>query len=183
MNSPAGQAAIQLREALRRGDPEGAATFVGLLDEAHGIEILGGGALRHGADGFAAVGAWRRAMRHPADPAGWRTLCAALAAPSVSTHDERAAGWVASGLVPETVPVHGPPLPASVLAELRGPLAEEALVRALQNGASVAAVRAAFADHPLAPGVEAYYRGTICALGPRPLLYLSIVPASAAGAA
>ena len=180
MNSPAGQAAIHLREALWRGDVDAACAQVGLLDEAHRVEILLGGALRRAADGFAAVGSWRRASRQPADSAAWRALCVALAAPATSPHDERAAGWVASGLAPETVPLQGPPLAPPRTAAFSGPGAEQALLEALRAGFSVEAMLACWPAHPLLPGVRDYYAGGICALGPRALLYLAIVPAAEA---
>ncbi len=167
---------MRLREALWLGNIDEAALLVPSLDEDHQVEVLLGGALRHAHAGFAAVGCWRRARLQPANPAGWRSLCAALAAPAASAHDERAAGWLASGRVPETVPAVGPALPDAVLADLRGPSAEITLVTALAGGAARSAVLAAFAAHPLAPAVAAYYQGGILALGPRPLLYLTIIP-------
>jgi hypothetical protein len=181
VHSPAGQAAIELREALWRGHVDQAASLVGALDRPHLVEVLLGGALRHGADGFAAVGAWRRATREPADPAGWRALCAALALPGDPSHDQRAAGWVASGLAPETVPVDGPALAPD--PRFTGPEAEAALLAALAAGAAVRSVLAVWPPHPLREAVAAYYEGGIAALGARPLLYLAIVPASTASRA
>lgn len=180
MNSPAGQAAIRLREALRQGDLDLAHGEIEGLDLPHRVEILLGGALRHEADGFAAVGAWRAAQAHPVGHPTWRELCARLAAPATSAHDQRAAGWIASGLVPQALPHPGRADPPDMATRLAGPEAESALVEALGAGAGAGALLAVWPEHPLLPAVREYVASAIGALGPRPLLYLAIVPAGAA---
>ena len=180
MNSPAGQAAIRLREALRKGDLEVAHGEIEGLDLPHRAEILLGGALRHEADGFAAVGAWRAAQAHPVSPPAWRELCARLAAPATNAHDQRAAAWIASGLVPHSLANPGGAAPADMTTRLSGPEAESALVEALRGGAGAGSLLAVWPGHPLLPAVKEYVESAIGALGPRPLLYLAIVPAEAA---
>lgn len=183
MNSPAGQAAIRLREALLVGDLDTALAQLVEVDGPHRVEVLLGGALRHGAAGFAAVGAWRLAATHSYEHPAWRTLCARLASPSSSGHDEWAAAWVASGLAPEGVPRGGQTVPPATARRFAGPDAEAALLDALRGGSGVSDVLTVWPAHPLLEPVRAYYGAAIGALGPRPLLYLAIVPASAAYAA
>lgn len=163
-----GQTGIRLREALAAGDWETAAALVPPLDEAHRIELLLGAALRDARDGFAAARAWLDAEDGRGD---WRHVCRLLAAGEPDrTLDELAAAYVAEGRVPNEWRPRGRPLDRDV----RMPFADVVVAAAYAEGVGGDALLDAFADLPLHAAVAHYYRrGTIHALGPRPLLILA----------
>ena len=178
VHSPAGQSAIRLRRALAHGEADAAAALVPELDADHRIEILLGAALRDGRDGFAAAKLYLDAAgSDAADPTAWHRVCTALSSPGDTAADDIAAAWVASGRVPDAVRGGGRALSAAERAQL-AEAPEAALVALIGAGVALDALLAAFADHPLYPAVNAYYRGGIRALGWRPCLLLGIVAAT-----
>lgn len=170
-----GQTGIRLREALAAGDAVAAAAAVPALDEAHRIELLLGAALRDARDGHRAAGLWLAAE---AGRVRWDALCAALCdgAPDHSL-DELASAYVAAGRAPDRWRPDGSGVEEGTLAALRAPEADVAVAAALAAGVSGEALLDALLGvrpDPLAAAVAHYYRrGSIHALGPRPLLILA----------
>lgn len=138
------------------------------LDSPHRVELLLGAALRDGRGGFAAARAWIAAE---AGEGTWDEVCRLLAAPGADhTLDDLASAYVAEGRVPDRWIPEGRALDRDV----RGPCADVATAAAYGAGVSGEALLDAFAELPLYAAVAAYYRkGTIHALGPRPLLVLA----------
>lgn len=162
-----GQTGIRLREALARGDADGATALVPALDEAHRVELLLGAALRDARDDHARARLYLRAD----DDGDWAALCAALCdgAPD-RTLDILASAYVAARRVPERWRPGGLPLDRPVRVELP----DVAVAAALVAGVGGLALLDAFADLPLHAPVSHYYRrGTLHALGHRPLLILA----------
>lgn len=166
-----GQTGIRLREALWAGDPVGAAAELGALDEAHRVELLLGAALRDGRDGFAAARLYLRAAAEGAGSPLWAELLARLAGQEGDASlDVQAAGLVAARRAPDRWRPEGEPWSGGPRPGLA------AVLDALARGVSGLALVDAYAGHdPLHPAVEHYYRrGSIHALGPRPLLCLAL---------
>lgn len=167
----AGQTGIRLRDALAAGDAPLAAVLATGLDEAHRIELLLGAALRDARGGHAAAQLWLAADASPArgepDPRWW-PVCRLLAEPGADhTLDLLASAYVAERRAPDRwTPAGSTELPAA--------LDDLTVADALVRGVSGLALLAALADRPLHAAVSCYYRrGTIHALGPRPLLVLA----------
>jgi hypothetical protein len=159
----AGQAGIGVREALARGDWRAAAEGVGALDEAHHIEILLGAALRDARDGHL------RARRYLVET-DWAAFCRLLVEgePDRSL-DDLAAAYVAERRVPDVWRPGGAPLAEPVADDLDA-------ARLYAAGVSGDAIVDAFAHKPLYPAVAHYYRrGTIRAMGARPMLILAAI--------
>ncbi len=170
--APPGQTGIRMREVLLGGDARTAATLALDLDEPHRIELLLGAALRDARGGWAAARHYLAADASPAtDPDRWLTTCLLLAEPAPDhTLDQLAAAYVAEGRIPEEWRPAGGPIDRDV----RVPCADVAVAAALMAGVSGLALVDAFADLPLHPAVAHYYRrGTIHALGARPLVILA----------
>lgn len=152
-----GQAAIAVRHALAAGDAKAASAAVPDLDEAHRIEILLGAAIRDGKEDFAAVGWWLAE--------DMEQLCATLASPPDTRLDDRAVGLIIRRRAPEHWKADGP-----------APLVNtpEDVADALANGAGGLAILDQLQDRLIYAAVREYYvRGTIHALGVRPLLILA----------
>ncbi|MDP2308930.1 MAG: hypothetical protein Q8P18_23105 [Pseudomonadota bacterium] len=171
MSLLSGQTGIRMREALAGGDAPTAASLALALDEPHRIELLLGAALRDARGGWAAARLWLEAEAGGEGPDRWLPVCRLLAAPGADhALDQLAAAYVAEGRIPEVWPARGRPLDRNV----RVPLADVAVAEALMAGVSGPALLDAFADLPLYPAVAYYYRrGTIHALGARPLVILA----------
>jgi hypothetical protein len=167
----AGQTGIRMREALAAGDARTAASLAGVLDEAHRIELLLGAALRDARGGFAAARVWMATEAKGEGRARWWPLCRLLVEGEADhTLDDLASAYVAEGRVPDRwrtgvamlEPVFTPPC------------ADVAVATALASGIPGDALLDAFVGLPAYPAVAHYYRrGTIHALGPRPLLILA----------
>ena len=170
-----GQTGIRLREALACGDWRAAAAEVPSLDEAHRVEILLGAALRDARGDWAAARAWLAAEAGHAD---WSEICRALAE-GTPDHalDELASAWVAAGRAPDRWLPTGAPVGEGTRAALVAAEADIVVAAALAAGVSGAALLEALVvarPGPLADAVAHYYRrGTIHALGVRPLLVLA----------
>jgi len=176
-----GQTGIRMREALLAGDARAAASLAPALDGPHRVELLLGAALRDARGGWAAARLYLAADAHGAGDARWWPVCRLLAEPGADhTLDELAAAYVAEGRVPDvwrraraTVPAAPPP----AAAELCGPFADVAVAAALAAGVPGETLLDALAERPLFPAVNHYYRrGTLHALGVRPLLVLAASP-------
>jgi hypothetical protein len=174
----AGQSGIRLREALVAGDAVTAAELALALDEPHRIELLLGAALRDRRDDFARARLWLATEQGHGVPGPdrWSSFCRLLVTgePDHSL-DELAAAYVAEGRVPDRWRPLGAPLDRpSSRVKMRGPEADVRVAAAYAAGIAGLALLDAFADAPLFPAVDWYYRrGTIHALGPRPLLILA----------
>jgi hypothetical protein len=176
-----GQTGIRMREALLAGDARTAASLAHALDEPHRIELLLGAALRDARGGWAAARLFLAADTHGAALARWWPVCRLLAEPGADhTLDELASAYVAEGRAPDVWPRTGAPAPRIALDE---PFADVAVAAALAAGVSGGALLDALADRPLFPAVAHYYRrGTLHALGVRPLLVLAASPTILPGA-
>ncbi len=163
-----GQSGIRVRHALVGGDPLAAALLVPALDRAHRIEVLLGAALRDQRHDFAAAHLFvaTEASAHP----DWLPLCRLLTEGEPETSlDDLASAYIAEGRVPDRYRAAGLPLNAP----LRGPPYDLAVASALAAGVAGDALLDALPG-ALQPAVAWYYRrGTIHALGPRPLLILA----------
>lgn len=160
-----GQAGIRFREAMVARDVPGMVAQVPLLDQAHHVELILGEALRDARRDFATA---RLYLENP-DPA---RICAALVEGVPDRHlDDLAAAYVASRRAPDRWVPGG--------RALDRPLREHAfrdiaVAAALIEGVGGDSILDTFADLPLFPAVDHYYRvGTIHALGCRPLLILA----------
>lgn len=152
-----GQAAIAVRHALAAGDAAAACDAVPDLDDAHRIEILLGAAIRDGKEDFAAVGWWLAG--------DMEQLCATLASPPDTRLDDRAVGLIIRRRAPE----HW--LPGGDAPRVNTP---EDVAAALASGAGGLAILDQLQDRLIYAAVREYYeRGTIHALGVRPLLILA----------
>ncbi|MDP2315674.1 MAG: hypothetical protein Q8P41_22440, partial [Pseudomonadota bacterium] len=141
------------------------------LDERHRIELLLGPALRDARGGWAAARLYLAADAHDVGPARWWPVCRLLADPGADhTLDQLAAAYIAEGRAPDVwLPDGRPPY-----RDVRVPYADVAVADALAAGVAGDSLLEAFTDLPLFPAVAHYYRrGTIHALGPRPLLILA----------
>lgn len=165
-----GQTGISLREALVAGDALRAAAEVASLDEPHRVELLLGAALRDGRDGFASAALFLDLERAPAS-ADWALLTARLAAPDVDPSlDEHAAALVAARRAPDRYRPEGTSLPRGFSVSV------DAVAAALLGGVAGEAILDAFAPSPLTDAVRHYYRrGSLWALGVRPLLVRALV--------
>ena len=167
----AGQTGIRLREALAAGDAPLAAMLAHGLDEAHTIELLLGAALRDARGGHAAARLWLAADACPPlpdpDPRWW-PACRLLAEPGADhSLDQLATAYIAERRAPDRWTAHG-------TADVPATLDDLTVADALMRGVAGLALLDALQDRPLYPAVSCYYRrGTIHALGPRPLLLLA----------
>ncbi len=163
-----GQTGILLRRLLAEGRGEEAAALVPTLDEAHRIELLLGAALRDRREHFAGAGLY---LACETGAAPWEKLCHWLAQPADHSLDELAAGYIAEGRAPEKWLPTGLPMQFS---PRQAPLPDLATATQLQAGVAGLALLDTFSDVSLYPAVSLYYRrGSIHALGPRPLLCLA----------
>lgn len=162
-----GQTGIRLRGALAVGDALGAAALVPALDDAHRVELLLGAALRDARDGHLRAARFLVVERD----GDWGAFCALLCAGEPDRrYDALAAAYVAERRVPEAWRAAGRPLDRDV----RAGLPDVAVADALVAGVGGDALLDAFADLPLHAAVAHYYRrGSIHALGNRPLLILA----------
>ncbi len=158
-----GQRAIRFRDAIVAGDAALAARWAGELDEAHRYEVLLGDAVRDGRGDFAAAGAFLSGEAN----GDWLPLCRALLGEADTALDDEAASLVAARVVPDRWVVGGRPL-----AERLYTMDDAA--RAYAAGIDGLTIVDAFAHEPLHAAVWRYYRrGTLFALGPRPMLVLA----------
>ncbi len=152
-----GQAGIAVRNALSRGDGDGAARAVAELDEAHKVEILLGAVIRR-ADRVGAAH-WASGEMH--------LLCRRLAEPASTDLDDHAIRFVLRRIAPERWCREG----------LDAPLHLESIedvAAALASGCGGGAVLERMKHRALYHAVSDYYRlGSIHALGVRPLLILA----------
>jgi len=152
-----GQAGIAVRNALSRGDGDGAAQAAAELDEAHKVEILLGAVIR-------------RADRVGA--AHWASgemllLCRRLALPASTDLDDHAIRFVLRRIAPERWCREGLDAPDHLETM-------EDVAAALAAGCGGAAVLERMKHRALYHAVSDYYRlGSIHALGVRPLLILA----------
>ncbi len=159
----AGQRAIRLRDALYEGDITWALHWAERLDEAHVYEVIAGACIRDARDQFAAARAFPGALA----AGDWRPVFERLLGEPETTLDDLAASLVAARVVPDrwrpggtpvTVPVDGLEHAAALYAA----------------GAAGLALVDACRSRPIYDAVSLYYRrGTLHALGPRPMLVLS----------
>jgi hypothetical protein len=165
-----GQTGILLRRLLAEGRGEEAAALVPRLDPAHRIELLLGAALRDRRENFRGAALYL-ACEDGAVP--WEELCIWLGQPADYSLDELAASYIAEGRAPEKWLPTGLP-PSSSPRAL--PFPDLSVAAQLQAGVSGLDLLDTFSDVSLYPAVSHYYRkGSIFALGPRPLLSLAAV--------
>ncbi len=158
-----GQRAIRLRDALFEGDTTWALHWAEGLDEAHVYEVIGGACIRDARDGFAAARAFPAALAHRA----WAPVFERLLGEPDTALDDEAASLVAARIVPDRWRPDGTPV--TVLVE--GMEHAAALYAA---GAAGLALIDALRSRQIYEIVSLYYRrGTLHALGPRPMLVLS----------
>lgn len=174
-----GQHGIRFREALTDGDAAVAISLLPELDSAHRVELILGAALRDGRDDFAAARILVSAFDHPED----ETACSAAFAKAIPllarpnpdrTLDTLAAAYVAERRVPDVWRPGGGALTLgkSVIRKLEHPDVEVA--RMYNEGVGGKRLMDVFVSSNLFMAVALYYgRGSIHALGPRPLLILS----------
>lgn len=149
---PPGQAGIRFRDALLAQDLPLMRAWAAQLDEAHVIELILGAALRDGRDDFGAARAFA---------SGEDILDRLLGEPDHRA-DEAASAWIAAGSIDDRW------RPEGTVDNGRD------VVAAYAAGVSGLALVDRFVDRPLHAAVSMYYRrGTIHALGPRPLLILA----------
>lgn len=150
---PPGQAGIRFRDALLAQDPRAMRAWALQLDEAHTIELILGAALRDGRGRFAAARAFAR---------GEDILDRLLGEPDHSA-DEAASAWIAAGRIDDRWRPDGTPDSGGDLVE------------AYAAGVGGLVLLKRFVGRPLHAAVSMYYRrGSIHALGPRPLLILGV---------
>jgi hypothetical protein len=169
----AGQAGIALREALAAGDVEAALAGIFALDEAHRVEILLGAALRDAREDHRAARLYLAAEQ---GGGRWDEVVRALADAGADNRlDAIAASWVASGRAPERWTPCGRGLHDGEIQSLQVDREVDAeVVALLASGAGGLAILGALSARALYPPVAHYYRrGTIHALGCRPLLVLA----------
>lgn len=153
---PPGQAGIRFRDALLAGDLDRMRLYAAMLDEAHQIELILGAALRDGRDDFAAARAYARG----------EDILSKLVGEPDTTLDDEAGAWIAAGRIDDRWRRTGQPLDGPVETV-------DDVVAAWARGVDGLVLVDAFATHPLHAAVSGYYRrGSIHALGPRPLLVL-----------
>ena len=163
-----GQTGILLRRLLVEGRAEEAAALVPDLDRAHRIELLLGAALRDRREHFAGATLY---LACEAGAAPWPQLCRWLTQPADHSLDELAAAYIAEGQAPEKWLPTGLPVQNSPRLS---PLPDVATATQLRAGIAGLALLDTFSDVSLYPAVSFYYRrGSIHALGPRPLLSLA----------
>lgn len=178
-----GQTGIRLRAALAAGDARLAAALAPELDDAHRVEILLGAALRDARRGHAAAHlflALDALDDRVAGPARWWPLCRLFVEGEPDRRlDDLAAAYVAERRAPDRWRPSGAPLAPDAAAAIRGaPFPDVAVAAALAAGTAGDALLDAFADLPLHRPVAVYYRrGTLHALGARPLLILAATAA------
>ncbi|MBM4390491.1 MAG: hypothetical protein FJ090_05175 [Deltaproteobacteria bacterium] len=158
-----GQRAIRVRAALLDGDITWALHWAEGLDEAHIYEVIAGACIRDGRDGFAAARAFPAALA----ALDWRPVFERLLGDPDTALDDDAASLVAARIVPDRwrpgglpvgVPVHTMDDAASLYAA----------------GAAGLGLVDACRSRPIYEVVSLYYRrGSLHALGPRPMLVLS----------
>lgn len=158
-----GQRAIRLRDALLEGDITWALHWAEGLDEAHAYEVIGGACIRDGRDRFAAARAFPAALA----ARDWRAVFERLLGEPDTTLDDAAASLVAARIVPDRWLPGGLPVSVPVTS-----MDEAATLYA--GGAAGLGLVEACRSRPIHEAVWLYYRrGSLHALGPRPMLVLS----------
>lgn len=158
-----GQRAIRLRDALMEGDITWALHWAEGLDEAHVYEVIAGACIRDGRDHFAAARAFPGALAR----GDWQPVLERLLGEPDTAFDDEAASLVAARIVPDRWRPGGTALTVPVLGM-------EHAATLYAAGAAGLALVDALRSRQIYETVSLYYRrGTLHALGPRPMLVLS----------